>query len=49
MGNIELCKTTKNEHNQLINEKVICMCPKMFDPPYLGNQVRNPKFFFANR
>jgi hypothetical protein len=35
----------KNEQKQLINEKVIRMCPKMFDLPYLGNQLGKPQFF----
>jgi hypothetical protein len=48
MGNIELYKISKNEQNQLINKKVICMCPKMYDPLDLGNQLRNPKFFYQS-
>jgi hypothetical protein len=45
MGNIKLCKTTKIEQNQLINEKVICMCPKMFDPRISETNSESPKFF----
>jgi hypothetical protein len=45
MGNIKLCKTTKVEQNQLINEKVICMCPKMFDPRISETNLESPKFF----
>jgi hypothetical protein len=41
-------KQQKNEQNQLINEKVICMCPKMFDPRISETNSESPKFFLPN-
>jgi hypothetical protein len=45
MGIIELYKASKNEQNRLINKKVICMCPKMFDPRISETNSETPKFF----
>ena len=49
MGITELYKASKTEQSLSINKKVICMCPKMFDPRISETNSETPKFFFTSR